>query len=93
MSVHHTQAARLRAAATALQEQPLSLQQLFRLHGRAGPGALLVVLAIPCLLPVPGAGGCDSFGGVEASAVLGGATVSAGVGLEAIGFVSGADEL
>lgn len=62
MSVHHTQAARLRAAATALQEQPLSLQQLFRLHGRAGPGALLVVLAVPCLLPVPGAGMLLSVG-------------------------------
>jgi len=62
MSVHHTQAQRLRAAATALQDQPLSLQQLFRLHGRAGPGALLVVLAVPCLLPVPGAGMLLSMG-------------------------------
>ncbi len=62
MSVHHTQAERLRAAATALQDQPLSLQQLFRLHGRAGPGALLVVLAVPCLLPVPGAGMLLSMG-------------------------------
>ena len=47
---------------TALQDQPLSLQQLFRLHGRAGPGALLVVLAVPCLLPVPGAGMLLSMG-------------------------------
>ena len=62
MSVHHTQAERLRAAATALQDQPLSLQQLFRLHGSAGPGALLVVLAVPCLLPVPGAGMLLSMG-------------------------------
>jgi hypothetical protein len=62
MSDHHTQADRLRAAAAALQDQPLSLQQLFRLHGRAGPGALLVVLSVPCLLPVPGAGVFMSMG-------------------------------
>lgn len=57
-----TQAERLRAAAAALQDQPLSLQQLFRLHGRAGPGALLVVLSVPCLLPLPGAGVFMSMG-------------------------------
>jgi len=62
MNHQHTQASRLRAAATALQYQPMSLQQLFRLHGRAGPGALLVVLAVPCLLPVPGAGVFMSLG-------------------------------
>lgn len=49
-------AQRLREAAAALQDRPMRLQQLLRLHGRAGPGALLVVLAVPCLLPVPGAG-------------------------------------
>ncbi|WP_293661293.1 exopolysaccharide biosynthesis protein [Rhodoferax sp. OV413] len=61
--IHHSaQADRLRAAAAALQDKPMSLQQLFRLHGRAGPGALLVVLAVPCLLPVPGAGVFMSMG-------------------------------
>jgi len=50
MNHQHTQASRLRAAATALQDQPMSLQQLFRLHGRAGP------------LPVPGAGVFMSLG-------------------------------
>ncbi len=62
MSAPQTQADRLRAAAAALQGQALSLQQLFRLHGRAGPGALLVVLAVPCLLPLPGAGVLMSLG-------------------------------
>jgi hypothetical protein len=62
MSAHLSQAERLRAAAAALHNQPLSLQQLFRLHGRAGPGALLVVLAVPCLLPLPGAGVFMSIG-------------------------------
>ena len=56
------QARRLRAAAEALEGQPMRLQQLFRLHGRAGPGALLVVLAVPCLLPLPGAGTLMSLG-------------------------------
>ncbi|PQA78498.1 hypothetical protein C5F53_00455 [Rhodoferax sp. TS-BS-61-7] len=56
------QARRLRAAAEALEDQPMRLQQLFRLHGRAGPGALLVVLAVPCLLPLPGAGTLMSLG-------------------------------
>lgn len=61
--IHHSdQAERLRAAAAALQDKPMSLQQLFRLHGRAGPGALLVVLSVPCLLPVPGAGVFMSMG-------------------------------
>ena len=62
MSPQHTQASRLRAAAAARRDQPLSLQQLFRLHGRAGPGGLLVVLSVPCLLPVPGAGVFMSMG-------------------------------
>lgn len=59
---HSSQAEQLRAAARALPEEPLSLQQLFRLHGRSGAGALLVVLAVPCLLPVPGTGSLMSVG-------------------------------
>jgi len=53
MSVARTQAERLRAAAQALPDVPMSLQQLFRLHGSSGAGGLLVVLTVPCLLPVP----------------------------------------
>ena len=62
MIVDQKQAQRLRAAAQVLDDQPMRLQQLFRLHGRAGPGALLVVLAVPCLLPLPGAGTLMSLG-------------------------------
>ncbi|WP_146097256.1 exopolysaccharide biosynthesis protein [Rhodoferax sp. TS-BS-61-7] len=62
LTVGQQQARRLRAAAEALEDQPMRLQQLFRLHGRAGPGALLVVLAVPCLLPLPGAGTLMSLG-------------------------------
>jgi hypothetical protein len=57
-----SQARRLRAAAQAIGDEPLSLQQLFKLHGRGGAGGLLVVLAIPCLLPVPGTGSLMSVG-------------------------------
>ena len=62
MSKHESQASRLRSAAAALEGQTMSLQQLFRLHGRAGPGALLVVLSVPCMLPIPGAGMFLSMG-------------------------------
>lgn len=59
---HSVQAEHLRAAAGALNDQPLSLQQLFRLHGRSGAGGLMVVLSVPCLLPVPGTGSLMSVG-------------------------------
>ncbi len=62
MTVGPLQARRLRAAADALEDRPLRLQQIFRLHGRAGPGAVLVVLAVPCVLPLPGAGTLMSLG-------------------------------
>ena len=62
MSKHESQASRLRSAAAALEGQTMSLQQLFRLHGRAGPGALLVVLSVPCMLPIPGVGMFLSMG-------------------------------
>lgn len=62
MTMDPMQARRLRAAADALEDQPLRLRQLFRLHGRGGPGALLVVLTVPCLLPLPGAGTLMSVG-------------------------------
>ncbi|MDZ7921852.1 exopolysaccharide biosynthesis protein [Rhodoferax sp.] len=60
--MNQMQAQRLRAAADTLEDQPMRLQQLFRLHGRGGPGALLVVLTVPCLLPLPGAGTLMSMG-------------------------------
>lgn len=62
MSKNESQASRLRSAAAALEGQTMSLQQLFRLHGRAGPGALLVVLSVPCMLPIPGVGMFLSMG-------------------------------
>lgn len=55
-------AVRLHAAAQRWQGQPVSLRRIASLHGRSAQGALLVLLAIPCLLPLPGAGTVLSFG-------------------------------
>lgn len=55
-------AARLHTAALRWAGQPVSLRRIAGLHGRSAHGALLVLLAIPCLLPLPGAGTVLSFG-------------------------------
>ncbi len=49
-------AQRLRDAAAALPGGPVSLQSLALAHGPAAQGSLLLLLAVPCLLPVPGVG-------------------------------------
>lgn len=57
-----TLAARMRTAALRWSGQPVSLRRIAALHGRSAHGALLVLLAVPCLLPLPGAGTVLSFG-------------------------------
>lgn len=47
---------RLRRASCRLPEQGLTLRELADLHGPAAPGSLLILLAAPCLLPIPGVG-------------------------------------
>ncbi len=47
---------RLREAAAALPAGPVSLQSLAQAHGPAAHGSLLLLMAAPCLLPVPGVG-------------------------------------
>ncbi len=49
-------ARRLRRAAARLQGEGLSLQDMARAHGPEAPGTLLLLMAAPCLLPVPGVG-------------------------------------
>ena len=49
-------AQRLRDAADALPSGPVSLQSLAHAHGPSAQGSLLLLLAAPCLLPVPGVG-------------------------------------
>jgi hypothetical protein len=46
----------LRSAAAELPAQGIKLQHLAAAHGPAGLGSLLILLAAPCLLPVPGVG-------------------------------------
>jgi hypothetical protein len=47
---------RLRQAAAGLGAGPVTLAQLAALQGPAALGSLLVLLAAPCVLPVPGVG-------------------------------------
>ena len=54
--------ARLREGMHRLAGQPVSLRRIAALHGRSAPGAVLVVLSLACVLPVPGAGMIFSLG-------------------------------
>ena len=47
---------RLRETAAALSEDRVSMQTLAQAHGSAAHGTLLLLMALPCLLPVPGVG-------------------------------------
>lgn len=47
---------RLREAAAALQAERVSVAQLLQAHGPAAQGGLLLLLVVPCLLPIPGTG-------------------------------------
>ena len=47
---------RLREAAAALPDAPVSMRALERAHGPEAHGTLLLLMAAPCLLPVPGVG-------------------------------------
>lgn len=47
---------RLRDAAAALQEERVSMRTMAQVHGPDAHGTLLLLLAMPCLLPVPGVG-------------------------------------
>ena len=47
---------RLRDAAAAIQEERVSIRAMAQAHGPDAHGTLLLLLAMPCLLPVPGVG-------------------------------------
>jgi hypothetical protein len=47
---------RLRDAAAAMQEERVSMQAMAQAHGPEAHGTLLLLMATPCLLPVPGVG-------------------------------------
>jgi hypothetical protein len=47
---------RLRRAAVSLKAERVAVHDLLLAHGPGGQGALLMLLAAPCVLPVPGVG-------------------------------------
>ena len=47
---------RLRDAAAAFRDERVSMRDLAQAHGPEAHGTLLLLLAMPCLLPVPGVG-------------------------------------
>lgn len=47
---------RLKAAADAIAGERVSMQTLAEAHGPAAQGTWLLMMAVPCLLPVPGVG-------------------------------------
>ena len=47
---------RLRESAAGLTQDRVSVAQLANLHGAAAQGTLMVLLAAPCMLPMPGVG-------------------------------------
>jgi hypothetical protein len=53
---------RLRDAADALTGEPVALSHLAEVHGNAARGTLLVLLSVPCVLPVPGVGNVLGLG-------------------------------
>jgi hypothetical protein len=49
-------AEQLREAAASLQTERVTVPGLLQAHGLAARGSLLLLLAVPCLLPIPGMG-------------------------------------
>lgn len=47
---------RLHDAAATLRDERVSMRAMAQAHGPEAPGTLLLLLAMPCLLPVPGVG-------------------------------------
>jgi len=63
-------AQRLRETAAALSEERVSMQTLAQAHGPAAHGTLLLLMAGPCLLPVPGVGTVLGFGMAALAAAM-----------------------
>ena len=61
---------RLRETASALSEEQVSMQDLAQAHGPAAHGTLLLLMAVPCLLPVPGVGTVLGLGMVALAAAM-----------------------
>ncbi len=55
-------AEQLRQAAQALSAERVTLRELAAAHGASAQGTLLVLLAVPCMLPIPGTGSVLGLG-------------------------------
>ena len=53
---------RLSDAAAAIQDERVSMQAMAQAHGPEAHGTVLLLLAMPCLLPVPGVGTVHGLG-------------------------------
>lgn len=53
---------RLRRAAVRLEHERIELQHLMDAHGHGSQGTMLLLLAAPCMLPVPGVGSLLGWG-------------------------------
>lgn len=49
-------AQRLRSAAATIQQDKVTMREMVQAHGSETNGTLLLLLAMPCLIPVPGVG-------------------------------------
>jgi hypothetical protein len=63
-------AQRLREAAATLPAERVSMQTLAQAHGPAAHGTWLLLMAVPCLLPVPGVGTVLGLGMVALAAAM-----------------------
>lgn len=61
---------RLRDAAAAIQDERVSMRSIAHAHGPEAHGTLLLLLAMPCLLPVPGVGTVLGFGMVALAVAM-----------------------
>ena len=53
---------RLRRAAAGVQSERVTVDTMVQAHGQAAQGSLMLLLAVPCLLPIPGTGTVLGFG-------------------------------
>ena len=77
---------RLRESAAGLTQDRVSVAQLANLHGAAARGTLMVLLAAPCMLPMPGVGTVLGLGLAMMALAMWRGQTGAGLPLRVAGF-------
>jgi hypothetical protein len=72
-------AQRLREASAGLPDERVSVAGLVDAHGPAANGSLLLLLAVPCLLPIPGTGTVLGFGVIAMAVAMWRGTLDEGL--------------